>query len=200
MRAEALPEAKSEFIALVDFEYASNMRERAVQIQALEESATKYMVLNGRYSIDAIRRIYRKTSIYFLASRESFGLPICELQACGSYVFTPDTHWCPSHWLKTDLAQEGPGELSPNFIVYHNDKDRLIREIQRIKTAYDPKTVVETFRRYHPQLFQGNEGELREFIQKVRTGVIHSSSHKDYVDIRGLGYFPSFSPDAPHSG
>jgi hypothetical protein len=190
------PEEKGEFTALLDFEDPHYMRERAIQIQACEESGTKYIVLNGRYSIAEIRNLYRKVSIYLLAMRESFGLPICELQACGSYVFTPYAHWCPSHWLKADLTQEGPGECSPNVIVYDNDKTRLIQEIRRIKAAYDPQTVVDRFHDYHPQLFHGDEDQLRNFVQKIRDGAVHSLSHKDYAAIGGSGHYPSYNPDA----
>jgi hypothetical protein len=189
------PDEKTEFLALLDFEYPAHMRERAVQIQACEESDTKYVVLNGQYSINEIRRIYRQTSIYFLASRESFGLPTCELQACGSYVFTPYSHWCPSHWLKADLSREGPGELSPNFVVYQNDTVRLIKELERIKAAYDPNAVVANFRRYHPQFFRGNEAELEDFVQKLQDRAINSQSHRNYAEIVGHGDFPSFDPE-----
>ena len=188
------PDRKHEFIALIDFEYPETVRQRAVQIQACEEAAVPYIVLNGQYSISRIREIYRKTCVYFLASRESFGLPICELQACGSYVFTPSLHWCPSHWLKADLSQPGPGELSSNFILYHDDKNCLIRELQRIRANYDPQRVVDTFRRYHPQLSYGNEEELRDFVRKLRNGVINSGCHSGYEGITGMGEFPGYDP------
>ncbi len=184
------PGDKPEFVALLDFEHPDFMRERAVQIQACEESGTKYAVLHGRYSIEAIRRIHGTSSIFFLAMRESFGLPICEAQASGSYVFTPYSHWCPSHWIKPDLCKEGPGELSPNFIVYNNDKDRLVQEIARIKSIYDPAVVVETFHRYHRQLYFGDDTELSLFVNKVRNGVITSRSHRSFSAIQGAGHFP----------
>ena len=120
------PTPKDDFLALIDFERPSEMKERATQIAALEETKTPYVVLNGRYSISEIRKIYRQCSLYFVAFRESFGLPICELQACGAYVFTPYADWCPSHWIKPDLSAPGPGLLSPNFVVYDGDKDRLV--------------------------------------------------------------------------
>ena len=174
-------EPKKEFIALIDFEVPENMLERAVQVRACEKAKLKYVVLHGRYSMQDIRAIYRQCSIYFLAHRESFGLPICELQACGSYVFTPYSNWCPSHWIKEDLAQEGPGELSPNFITYHNDLDRLTSEINRIKSTYDPHLVVDTFDRYHPQLHYGDIKELERFVRMIESGEITSKSHEQYA-------------------
>jgi hypothetical protein len=188
------PGPKPVFSALIDFEYAENMQERAVQIQALQSAHIPYTVLHGHYRIDKIREIYRSTCVYFVASRESFGLPICELQACGSYIFTPDTHWCPSHWVKPDLSQAGPGELSPNFVIYHNDQQLLIRELHRIRAGYDPQVVVSTFRRWHSQLFSGNDAELQRFIDKLRDGTINSRSHTNFGNIRGSGEFPFYHP------
>jgi hypothetical protein len=190
------PGDKSEFVALLDFEDPQNMRERAVQIQACEESQTKYVVLHGRYSIEAIRRIHGTSSIFFVSMRESFGLPICEAQRSGSYVFTPYGDWCPSHWLKPDLSKEGPGELSPNFIVYHNDKGKLIREIERVKRTRNPAIVVHNFLKYHPQLFFGNDAEVSAFVGRLRDGSITSRTHEQHGDIRGCGYFPSHRPMA----
>ena len=177
------PDPKEEFQALVDFEHTPDAYERAVQIVALKETRTKYVVLNGRYSIREIRQIYKNSSIYFLTMRESFGLPICKLQACGSYVFTPYAEWAPSHWLKKDVMQPGPGELPSNFVVYGNDKDLLIKEIKRIKAMYDPKEVVNNFHRNHRQYFYGDSGELKGFIQMIERGQIHSKSHAQYAGI-----------------
>lgn len=177
------PDPKKEFQALVDFENTGDEQERALQILALEETHTKYVALKGRYSISEIRKIYRESSIYFLAMRESFGLPICELQASGSYVFTPYPEWAPSHWLKQDVMQPGPGELPENFVVYDNDKDLLIQEIKRVKAMYDPKVVVNNFHRNHRHLFYGDSEELKRFIQMVERGQIHSKSHEQYAGI-----------------
>ena len=190
------PGDKSEFVALLDFEDPANMRERAVQIQACEESQTKYVVLHGRYPIETIRRIHGTSSIFFVSMRESFGLPLCEAQGAGNYVFTPYSDWCPSHWLKPDLSTEGPGELSPNFIVYHNDKRKLIQELERVKRIYNPATVVHNFHKYHPQLFFGNDAELSVFVGKLRDRSITSRTHEQHGHIRGCGYFPSHHPVA----
>ena len=81
--------------------------------------------------------------------------------------FTPYSDWCPSHWLKADLAQPGPGTLSKNFVVYNNDKQFLINEIERIKSSYDPYEVLSTFKNIHPQLYRGEKWP-RKFGQAVR--------------------------------
>jgi hypothetical protein len=180
------PERKNGFIALIDFERPGNMQERAVQISSLEETKTRYIVLNGEYSIAEIREIYRQCGIYFIAHRESFGLPICELQACGAYIFTPYANWCPSHWIKNDLFAAGPGELSSNFIVYDNDKTKLLRKINYIKNIYEPQVVFDNFVKNYPQLFYGDMSELEKFIIKVQKGEIHSQSHKEYPNLGSL--------------
>ena len=178
-----VPGEKSEFAALIDFEQPQHMKERCIQIQACEETGTPYVVLHGRYPVEKIREIYRRSSLYFVAHRESFGLPICELQACGSYIVTPYANWCPSHWLKDDLAQPGPGTLSPNFVVYDNDKNVLIDRILQIKARYKATEVVDTFHRYHPQLFYGDMDALSAFVRGVKSGSIHSNSHSGYANI-----------------
>ncbi|MCA1609977.1 MAG: hypothetical protein LC780_03675 [Acidobacteria bacterium] len=190
------PGRKREFRALIDFEHAPDAEERAVQIRACEQTGTPYTALQGQYRIDEIREIYRRTSLYFLAKRESFGLPICELQACGSYVFTPYSSWTPSHGLKTDFGLSGPGQLSPNFIVYGNDPERLKKEIERIREAHDPQRVFETFLRFHPQLFRGDVPQLAAFLRQIASGEIHSERHLEHPALRR----PPDASELPESG
>jgi hypothetical protein len=180
------PAPKDEFLALIDFERPSEMKERAIQIAALEETKTPYVVLNGAYSIAEIRKVYRRCSLYFLAFRESFGLPICELQACGAYIFTPYAEWCPSHWMKPDLSVPGPGRLSPNFVVYDGNKDRLVDAICRVRASYDAQRVFETFLAHHPHFFRGDLDELRKFVEMVRSGQIHGKLHERHPDLETL--------------
>ncbi len=174
--------AQRDFIALIDFE-RPYLEERKIQIQACEETNTKYIILKGNYSVDEIRKIYRRCSIYFIAHSESFGLPICELQACGSYVFTPYSKWCRSHYIKADVTAAGHGSLSPNFVAYDNDKDKLIRAIQHVKRIYDPRKVVDTFLKFHLQLFYGDINELQKFVNMVESGIIHSRLHSRHPNL-----------------
>jgi glycosyltransferase involved in cell wall biosynthesis len=180
------PELKESFIALLDFEQPLYLKERALQIQALEETKTPYIVLNGYYSISEIRMIYRKCSIYFQASLDSFGLPICELQACGAYIFTPYLKWCPGHWIKDNVYSARAGKLSPNFIIYENDKAKLIDAIQNIKHSYNAQTVRSTFKEYHSHFLYGDIAELQRFVDMVRQGKIHSQSHLLYNTLTGV--------------
>jgi hypothetical protein len=174
------PNQGSEFRALLDFERPGHMHERAVQVQALHELGIRYTVLTGSYDLGAIREIYRQTSIYFVAHLESFGLPICELQACGAKVFTPYSLWCPSHWIKDDLFVPGPGRLNANFVVYDNDVQVLKQRICEVRNTFDARGNVEEFVRANPALANGDMEQLRLFLERLASGKITSRSHLEY--------------------
>jgi hypothetical protein len=167
--------------ALLDFERPDHPAERAVQEAALRATGVPFVELRGSYPLDRIRAIYRRCGIYFVAHRESFGLPICEVQACGAMVFTPYAEWCPSHWIKDDLRVAGPGRLSSNFVVYNNDEKLLAEELRRVRESYDPARVRETFLREYPTYYRGDLDELRRFVDKVRAGAIHSRLHREHA-------------------
>jgi hypothetical protein len=177
------PEPKAEFRALIDFAQPGHEKQRSIQISGCEKTRTKYTVLEGSYSLSEIRTIYRQSSIYFVAHRESFGLPVCEVQACGAYVFTPYSNWCPSHWLKPDIFQEGPGILPPNFVVYNNELETLVSKIERIKQDYDPRAVFDSLLQQHPQHYYGNQAELERFLTLLEKREIYSGRCKEYANI-----------------
>lgn len=177
------PDQKDKFIALLDFQRSKCLGEREIQIQALKEENVEFIELKGSYTRSQIKEIYRKCSIYFVAHRESFGLPICELQACGNYIFTPYSYWCSAHGIKKELSEAGEGELSPNFVVYENDKSKLIRKITRIRDQFSASKVLETFQTYHPQLLTGDVTELRKFTDLLQAGKVHSRSHRSYLHL-----------------
>ena len=174
-------EKKDEFIALVDFERSDHMQERLIQLRALEELGIEYIVLNGSYTIDKIRSIYRKVSIYFVAHRESFGLPICEIQACGAYVFTPYSNWCPSHWKKERLDKDGEGVLGGNFIIYENDIELLKQKIIELKKRYNSIEVRNRFIDEYPEYYFANNIEISNFLDKIKNNEINSGSHSRYI-------------------
>ena len=147
---------QNDFVALLDFARESNANERQVQIQALRDANVKWIELTGSYSVSRIRSIYRKCSAYFVAHRESFGLPICELQACGSAVFTPYAEWCPSHWMKDDLSTPGAGTLSDNFVVYDNDLAVLATKLRELRSSHDPCKIRKNFLQNQTQLYYGD--------------------------------------------
>jgi hypothetical protein len=174
------PDQRGQFVALLDFPRKEHIEERNVQIEALRATDTPFIELKGKYKISEIRRIYRQCAMYFLSFRESFGLPIVELQACGAKVFTPYADWCPSHWIKSDLRIPGAGRLPSNFVVYDNSKDFLISEIQRLRASFDPNAVRRQLLVDHPELYVGNTESLSDFIRALKAGDIHSASHKKH--------------------
>lgn len=169
------PEQNGSFKALVDFEREAFPEERKIQLEALEETGTEYIVLNGRYSIADIRAVYRTCSIYFLAHMESFGVPICELQACGSRILTPYSDWCDAHRLPRN------DELPPNFTVYSNSKKELIQTLRKLKADANPRKVIERFREYHGHFITGNPDALQDVLDKVGRNEISGRSHLNYT-------------------
>jgi glycosyltransferase involved in cell wall biosynthesis len=146
-----------------------------------------YIALEGSYTTAEIRQIYRESSIYFLASSEAFGLPICELQACGAKVFLPDPHWASSHWLGKDYFIEREPELSPNFVVYENDPHALSHRIREVADSINPAEVRATFERVQPELFHGDMSELTRFLEMIDSGAIHSRLHEQHATIARTG-------------
>ena len=179
------PDQDGEFHVLVDF--AQRRKDypvyREVQIDALERSGVSYEVLEGRYARSTIRAKYRKAAALMLSHRESFGLPICEIQASGGQVFTPRSEWAGAHWIKPDDRAPGPGEHSSNFVVYENTVDDLVNEINAARESFDPATRLRTFREAHPQLYRGNGAALRDFLDKVASGEIHSRLHFEHTPV-----------------
>ncbi|MGK2960981.1 MAG: hypothetical protein ACSLFK_02405 [Gemmatimonadaceae bacterium] len=179
------PEQESEFHVLVDFEQRRKDYPvyREVQIDALERSGVSYEVLSGRYTRSEIRAKYRKAAALMLSHRESFGLPICEIQASGGQIFTPRPEWAGAHWLKPDDSVPGPGEHSSNFVVYENTVDSLVGEINASRDSFDPATRLRTFRETHPELYRGNRDALADFLEKVESGKIHSRLHREHAPV-----------------
>jgi hypothetical protein len=179
------PQQNGQLRALIDF--AQNRLNypsfRKTQIAALERAGVPYRILEGQFSRSAIREIYRQTGLFFLASRESFGLPICELQACGSYIVTPRSEWSGAHWIKKDLTVPGPGELSPNFLVYDDDVEKLTDQLEMVRSTYDPARNLNTFKEFHPHLYRGDSEALAAFLSRVEDGTITGATHHQHETI-----------------
>ena len=173
------PEQNGELRALIDFAQ-SRMNYpsfRKAQIAALERTGIPYRILEGEFSRAEIREIYRHTAMFFLAHRESFGLPICELQACGALIVTPRPEWAGAHWIKEDLARPGPGYLSPNFLVYDDDIGKLTEQLEMVRSTFDPAKNLRTFKEFHPHLFSGDPEALAGFLSRVEDGTITGETH-----------------------
>jgi len=161
---------QNEFCALLDFEQPGFEAERQIQLKALERASIPFIELNGKYTTEEIRTVYRKSAILFLAFRESFGLPICEVQACGGLIATPYSEWAPSHWIKNNLHAPGPGRLGGNFLVYDNDVDVLSEMLKKAKIEWNPLSARKTFLLEYPHYFEGNPTELQDALTRLCAG------------------------------
>lgn len=177
------PNQGRRFVALLDFRRAAHARERELQVETLQATTTPFVELRGTYSIRAIRAIYRQSAIYFVAHAESFGLPIVELQACGATVLTPYADWCRAHQLvKNDMGTVS-GKLSGNFVVYDNVQDLLRRKIQQLKDEFDPYAVRQRLVCEQPSLYYGSEDGVRDLLDGLQSGQIHSRLHEKHSSI-----------------
>lgn len=172
---------QDEFTALIDFKRVGFEAERMMQIDALEELGIPYIELSGRYTNAEIRYIYSKTNIYFIACRESFGLPILEIQLCGGLIFTPYSHWVPAHFLNKDLYEKGHGDLGSNFYVYNNDKELLKLKVIEVMNRFDAEKNVESFKLEYPLYYTQDKQELSAFLNDVASHKITSMSHLNYA-------------------
>lgn len=178
--SEELKPEQDEFIALVDFKRDNQAENYSMVISTLEELGIKYIALDGKYTKSQIRSIYRKCAIYFVNFRESFGLPIVELQLCGAKIFTPSIDWCPAHFLDKSLYVESSGKLGSNFVCYENDREILKEKILMVKEQFNPQKVLDSFKKEYPNYYRINREELCDFLSKVKSGEINSQTHKDF--------------------
>lgn len=179
------PEQK-EFKALVDFERRGYEQYRSLVINTLEKLDIPYIELKGRYTTEEIRAIYRQCSIYFVCSRESFGLPIAELQLCGCCILTPYKEWCPAHFIDKSPFESGTGELGSNFYFYDNNEEILRNQLLNIKATFDANQIMARFKKEYPDYYKINLDELRMFINKLKIGDINADSHQEYKEYNKL--------------
>ena len=179
------PDQGGEFRVLVDFEQTRGEfpEFRKVKMEALRLSGLKYQVLDGSYTSDEMLAIFRRSGALMIAHAESFGLPICEAQACGCLIFTPTLNWTTAHWLGKDYYAKREANCTSNFIVYENDPVMLAERLKSAATNFDPARVRDTFISTQPELFRGDRSELASFLRKVETGVIHSRLHGSHWKI-----------------
>lgn len=170
---------QNEFIVLLDFPRAGHEEQRRREKQLLNEIGVKYIELNGRYTTDEIRTIYRKISLYLVSTRESFGLPIVELQLCGAKVMVPHKEWVPAHFLGKSPYEYGQGYLGKNFITYTSDEEfklLLLKEKENINYAQN----LLNFREEYPNYDRVNRNEFESFIQKLLNQEITYKTHLEF--------------------
>lgn len=160
------PTPKRDFHALLDFPVSGYEVHRETQIRALNACGVEFVQLSGSYSMTAIRDLYRQASIYFMQSHESFGVPICELQLCGAYVFTPESGWPMAFRLNHDPVRHGSGELPESFRVYGSEEE-LRQQIEVVRRDYDPTRVRDVFLQTYPTFVRGNREQVDMFLRDI---------------------------------
>jgi hypothetical protein len=169
------PTEKDEFFALIDFAQPGYETQRKQQLSVLKKLGVKYIALEGRYPIDEIRRLYSKAAVFFLAFPETFGLPISECLACGTYVFTPNSSW-PMAWrLDENPVSMGPGLLPACFQVYDGDMD-LENKLKNLMHTYNlkhtPEYVFNNFIEHYGRFYFGEPNALLDITKKMVIGGI----------------------------
>ncbi|WP_173474954.1 hypothetical protein [Fibrobacter succinogenes] len=176
---------QDDFIVLLDFPRPGHEIKRSEEKKTLEELGVKFIELHGRYTTKQIRAIYRKASVYLVSCRESFGLPIVELQLCGAKIFTPYLEWVPAHYLNKSINKKSAGLLGENFVVYEN-KDGLKKALQKAKIEFNASKNVEKFKEDYPFYNQISNKMLETFVLKLKEGAITSQSHEEYKKYNGF--------------
>lgn len=172
---------QSDFLVLLDFPRPGHEEQRNREKRLLEEIGIKYIELNGRYTTNEIRAIYRKISIYLVSTRESFGLPIVELQLCGAKILIPRKEWVPAHYLGKSPFVVGGGLLGRNFITYSSDeefKEFVLKERNLINYQQN----LRNFREEYPHYDTINQGELSKFIDKLARKEITYNTHLKFAE------------------
>lgn len=186
LRSADLKPEQNEFTALLDFEHIGYEEERRVQIQALEITHTKYICLKGRYTRDEIRTLYRKCSIFFTSVRESFSLPVIEVQLCGGLIATPYAKWLPAHFVDKNIYEQGEAKLGRNFVVYDNKIDKLVQLLERARNNFNSTKNLNRFKEDYPSYFSIDDGSLMEFCKAVRQGKITNKNHLGFGEYNNL--------------
>ncbi|WP_282041204.1 hypothetical protein [Winogradskyella flava] len=158
------PINKDEFIALIDFEWEGEKKYILEQKKVLDELGIKYLELKGNYTIDEIREVYSKCSVFFLQHFESFGLPIAESLSYGAQIFTANSGWPMAFRLNDDIEIYGKGSLADCFTVYKDEAD-LRKKLLKFKKEYTNETpfnVFNSFIKNYPDFYEGNNKELEK--------------------------------------
>jgi len=165
------PAVNEEIIAIVDFVQPGYKEHRKIQMEALKKVGIKYISLEGSYSIEEIRNIYRQGSMYFMQSSEAFGLPLLECLCCGCQVFTPFSWWPMSWRLDKEPLLHGEGILPDCFTVY-NTEEQLINQLNHFKSNYQPvisaERVFKTLLENYPSFYYGNQKELKRLLTNLQ--------------------------------
>lgn len=169
---QALP--KTELLALLDFVQPGYEAYREMQISNLQKAGIPFIALDKRLTIDEIRDIYRKASLYFMSSFEAFGLPILESLCCGAQIFTPDSGW-PMSWRLDEAPREHGSGILPGCFTVYTEEDVLLQKLLVFKKNYNPvETPVQVFNefiKHYPSFYEGNQNELKRCLEFIKTRI-----------------------------
>jgi hypothetical protein len=165
------PLPKKELIALVDFVQPGYESCREMQISCLRKAGISFISLEVKYSIEEIRNIYKRVSIFFVQFPEAFGVPILECLCAGAQVFTSNSGW-PMSWRKDHSPEvHGKGILPGCFTVFENEED-LLEKLMLFKSYFDeaatPIQVHNTFIENYPSFYHGNAEELNRWLDTLK--------------------------------
>ncbi|MBN2486811.1 MAG: hypothetical protein JXB34_12625 [Bacteroidales bacterium] len=170
-----VPMPRKEFLVVVDFLRPGYEQYREIQLKVLKELNIAYISLEKPYSMEEIRAIYQKASVYFIQFPEAYGMPIAECLACGSYIGTPHSAWAMSWRLDEKVEVHGPGTLPECFLVYDNEDDlreKLIVLRDKYHLENTPKAVFDNFFAHYPSFYDGNMPALKEVLGRIESGTI----------------------------
>lgn len=164
------PYPKKEFIAVVDFAQPGYEMYREQQINVLAKLKINTIALEGYYDIEEIRKIYSQAAVFFLSFPETFGLPIAECLASGTYVYSPDSSW-PMAWrLNEDAKPMGEGILPDCFKIYRNNEElenKLTELLKDYNQEETPIKVFNTFIENYNNFFYGDKKAVKYIIDQI---------------------------------
>jgi hypothetical protein len=166
---------KKEFVALLDFLQPGYESYRHEQKRALEKLGIQTIELFGHYTVEEIRELYRKASMFFMSFPETFGLPIAECLSTGCMIFTPSSSW-PMAWrLNEDAKPWGEGILPECFQVYYNE-NTLIDKLHKFREEYHfketPLKINEIFMEKYAKFYYGKQDVLKSVIIKLKENAL----------------------------
>lgn len=157
-----------EFVALLDFPAPEQDDERALHQRVLKKLNIQTIELTGDYTFKEIETLYNKVSLYFVATPESFGVPVSQLQFYGGMVAAPSKQWVKRHAMLPTHSVFSDGDTAPfsgNFLFYENEQD-LTDKILDIRKHYTATQVRWETLRAQPHFFQGSLDNLWTAISK----------------------------------
>jgi hypothetical protein len=165
------PQPKRQFTALVDFDHPGYRVYRENHLRILAELGIEAITLDGNYSIQEIRKLYRRAAVFFLETPEAFGLPIAECLALGTRVYLPEAKWAMSWRRPSSTDQDAHRDLPSAFATY-DSWDDLKRKLANERDTYDsvstPNEVFQSFISNYPEYYFGNRDALQDVVDRIR--------------------------------